>query len=74
MVGVFPILFILWKVIKRSKFVKSKEADLVWEAPIVDAYEASFLSPPVGFWTEIIQLVGFKRGLAKDRRSSTASY
>jgi len=74
MVGVFPILFVFWKLVKRTKFVRPKEADLVWEAPIVDAYEASFLSPPVGFWTEMIQLLGFKRSLAKDRRSSTASY
>jgi yeast amino acid transporter len=59
--------------IKRTKFVTSTEADLTWEAPIVDAYEDSFLTPPMGFWREMLQLVGI--GLKKkDRRSSVAQY
>jgi len=33
MVGIAPILFVFWKVVKRTKFVKSSKADLVWEAP-----------------------------------------
>lgn len=61
MVGVAPILFVFWKVVKRSRFVKSHEVDLIWERPIIDAYEASFTSPPVGFWTEMLQLVGLRR-------------
>jgi amino acid transporter len=61
MLGVAPILFVFWKVLKRTKFVRAHEADLVWESPIVDAYEASFTSPPVGFWTEMLQLVGLRR-------------
>jgi amino acid transporter len=70
MVIAAPVLYFGWKLIHRTKIVKPLEADLIWERPIVDAYEESFLSPPVGFWTEMVQLVGFKRGLAKDRRSS----
>lgn len=73
MVGIAPILYVGWKLIHRTPFIKASEVDLIWEAPIVDAYEESFLSPPVGFWTEMIQLVGLKRG-KKDRRGSTASY
>lgn len=61
MVGVAPILYVFWKVFKKTKFVKSDEADLVWERPLVDLYEASFTSPPVGFWTEMMQLVGLRR-------------
>jgi yeast amino acid transporter len=61
MLGVAPILFVFWKVFKKTKFVKPHEADLVWERPIVDAYEASFTSPPVTFWTEMLQLVGLRR-------------
>lgn len=68
MVGVAPILFVSWKLIHRTKFVKSSEADLIWEAPIIDAYEASFISPPVGFWTEVVQLVGFRRHKGGDKR------
>lgn len=74
MVIVSPLLFIAWKLIHRTKFVKSSEADLIWEKPIVDAYEESFLDPPVGFWTEIINLVGLKRTKGgNDKRAGSIS-
>lgn len=66
---VAPILFFGWKFGKRTKWLKPSEVDLVWEAPIVDAYEASFVNKPLGFWTEMLQLIGFKRHL-QDRRAS----
>lgn len=70
-----PILFIFWKVMKKTKFVSSSQADLVWERPIVDAYEETFLDPPVGFWTEMIQMVGLKRQKGgNDRRAASVSY
>lgn len=70
---VIPPLYLIWKVIKRTKLVKPKEADLVWERPLIDAYEASFIDPPVGFWREMIQMVGLKRikGGNDKRRTST---
>ncbi|KAF2635488.1 histidine permease [Massarina eburnea CBS 473.64] len=68
MVGITPTFFVIWKVFKRTKFVPAKEVDLVWDAPLIDAYEASFLTPPVGFWTELIQLIGFKRHIPVDKR------
>lgn len=58
---VIPPLFLIWKVIKKTKFVKAHEADLVWERPLIDAYEASFMDPPVGFWREVGQMFGFRR-------------
>lgn len=61
MVGVAPMLYVFWKVVKRTKFVKSKDVDLIWETPVIDAYEAGFTSPPVGFWTEMIDLVRFRK-------------
>jgi amino acid transporter len=69
-----PVLFIGWKVVKRTKFVKSSQADLVWERPLVDAYEETFIDPPVGFWTEMVQILGFKRkaGGNDKRRASIA--
>lgn len=73
MVGVAPILYVFWKVVKRTKIIKSTEADLIWETPVIDAYEAGFTSPPVGFWTEMLDLVRFKRGSRDevfDRRAS----
>ncbi|KAJ5161587.1 hypothetical protein N7492_006979 [Penicillium capsulatum] len=56
-----PWLFVIWKVIKKTKLVKPEEADLVWERPLIDAYEASFIDPPVGFWREIAQMFGLMR-------------
>jgi amino acid transporter len=56
-----PVLFVLWKLLKRTTFVPAAKADLVWERPTIDAYEATFIGEPVGFWTEMIQLIGFKR-------------
>jgi yeast amino acid transporter len=61
MVIVDPILFFGWKIIKRTKLIPARERDLVWERPIVDAYEASFTSDPVGFWTELGQMIGIGR-------------
>ncbi|KAI1815119.1 histidine permease [Poronia punctata] len=39
------LLYFGWKIVKRTKFVKPLEADLVWEKPQIDAYEASFTEP-----------------------------
>ena len=67
---VIPPLFLIWKVLKRTKFVKPHEADLVWERPLIDAYEDSFLDPPTGFWREIGQMVGIGRSKGGDARRS----
>lgn len=56
-----PIMFFGWKFLKGTSFVKPHEADLVWERPTIDRYEASFTHEPVGFWTEMGRLVGIKR-------------
>ena len=66
MVILAPVLYIGWKLIKRTKFVKPEEADLVYQRPIIDAYEASIKTPPVTFWTEMVQMVGLRRRKAKD--------
>lgn len=71
---VIPPLFLIWKIIKKTKFVKAHEADLVWERPLIDAYEDSFLDPPTGFWREMLQLVGIGRTKGgNDKRSNTVS-
>lgn len=71
-----PPLYLIWKVIKRTKLVKPHEADLVWERPIIDAYEASFIDPPVGFWREMGQMVGIGqiKGGNDKRRSSAVNF
>lgn len=65
-----PILFIAWKVFKRTKLIKPHEVNLTWDRPILDAYEAemSVLEPPEGFWQEMLQMVGIGR---KKRASKT---
>lgn len=68
MVGVAPILYIFWKIVKRTPIVRSKKADLVWERPVIDAYEATFDSPPAGFWVEVLQLFHLKRGSSDENR------
>ena len=68
MVGVAPILYVFWKVLKRTPFVRSRDADLVWERPTIDAYEESFVSEPLGFWREMLHLVWYKKGRRKDER------
>jgi amino acid transporter len=66
-----PVMFIFWKVLKRTKHVKSSEADLIWEAPTIDMYERTFFEPPLGFWTEILQIVRIKKKAGGDRRRSS---
>ena len=69
-----PPLYIIWKLVKRTKVVKPHEADLIWEKPGIDAYESTFLDPPVGFWREIMQLVGLRRIRGgNDRRQPSIS-
>lgn len=69
-----PWLYPFWKILNRTKVVNPAEVDLVWERPLVDAYEESFIGPPSGFWREIAQMFGFKRnkGGNERRRSSVA--
>lgn len=47
------VLFIGWKVVKKTTFVAAKDVDLEWESPLIDAYEASLEDLPVGFWKDI---------------------
>lgn len=55
------VLFLFWKVVKRTKFVKSHEADLVWERPIIDAYEAAYVEPNITWFQELLQNLGLKK-------------
>lgn len=68
MVLLAPVLFFGWKLIKRTKFIKAQEADLIWDRPVIDAYEASFVEYAPGFWTEILQMFGFRRSRKEKRQ------
>lgn len=52
MIFVCILLFVGWKVVKKTKFVRPQDADLVWDKPIIDAYEES-LDPPLGLWEDV---------------------
>ncbi|KAF9888489.1 hypothetical protein FE257_008596 [Aspergillus nanangensis] len=56
-----PLLFIGWKLVKKTKYIRPHEVDLVWERPSIDAYENAITTPPVGFWREMVSLVGLRR-------------
>ena len=58
---VAPVLFIFWKVVKKTKWLKPSELDLVWERPIVDEYESRFTSRPQGLWEELFHFFTFNK-------------
>jgi len=53
MVLVALVLFFGWKLLKKTKFIKPLECDLVWQKPVIDAYEENFTEDAKGFWQEI---------------------
>lgn len=58
MVFVCPVLYVGWKVVKKTKVVRPEEADLVWERLVIDAYEASTVEKHLGFWEECRIMMG----------------
>lgn len=50
-------LFLFWKHVKKTRYVHPAEVDLIWERPLVDAYESSLSGAPQTFWGEILELV-----------------
>lgn len=56
-----PVLYFGWKFAKKTRIVRPAELDLVWQAPKVDAYEATFTEEMPGFWVEILQMFRIKR-------------
>jgi amino acid transporter len=55
-----PVLYVFWKILKKTKVKKPSEVDLVWERPMIDLYEAQALidDPPTTFWREMAQITG----------------
>ncbi|KAI2780147.1 amino acid permease/ SLC12A domain-containing protein [Daldinia loculata] len=45
--------FFGWKIFRRTKFVSPAQADLIWEKPAIDAYEASQIETPTRFRDEL---------------------
>lgn len=60
-----PILYIVWKVVKKSKLKEGSEVDLVWERPAIDIYESQAMidDPPISFCKEIGTITGINRAV-----------
>jgi amino acid transporter len=61
MVFVAIITYTGWKLIKRTKIIPAAQADLVWDKPIIDAYENSLQGSPTRFRDELMQMAGLKK-------------
>jgi amino acid transporter len=63
---VAPILYLGWKLLHKTKLVSPSDLDLVWERPLIDAYEASLPNNPPTFWQEMHEMIGIKRKETKN--------
>lgn len=70
MVFLFPVFYLGWKLIKRSPMVKALEADLMWEKPLIDAYEEALDNHDDGFWQEVLQMMGKKNRVVQAEEPS----
>jgi hypothetical protein len=43
MVGVFPILFVGWKIIHKTRLYKPTEVDLLKDVDVIDEYQRNFI-------------------------------
>lgn len=68
LVIVAPVLFVVWKLVHKTKMVQPLEADLLWERPAIEAYERTFVNPPISFWVEMGQLVGLNRHVKEEQK------
>lgn len=49
MIGVCPILYAGWKLLKRSKFQKPEEIDLLRNLDEIEVYEANYVHKPAKY-------------------------
>lgn len=71
MVFLAILTFFGWKIVKRTKFVKPHEADLVWDRPAIERYELTTLDRDIGFWREMMELFRLKK---KEDREEAVNY
>jgi amino acid transporter len=51
------LLFIGWKLAKKTTWKHPMDVDLVWDDPKISAYELACTDTPTGFWREILEFV-----------------
>lgn len=66
MVLIAPITFFGWKIFKKTKFISPEDADLIWERPDIDAYEAAYEKSGRGFWRDVGAIFGLERKKSAD--------
>lgn len=64
------IAYAVWKVWKKTSVVKPLEADLIWDRPVIDAYEASFKHPPASFSAEVFYMLHIRQRPTYDDEES----
>ncbi|KAJ4294787.1 general amino acid permease agp2 [Collariella sp. IMI 366227] len=58
MIAVTPLLYILWKILKKTKIYKPEEVDLVKNMDEIAEYEANYVpSKPANFFDKILDMV-----------------
>jgi len=58
-----------WKLIKRTRLIKPKDADLVWERPVIDAYEATLIEKKEPLFRELWRMATKKKSESPRERS-----
>ena len=46
MIGVFPVLFVTWKLLKKTKWLKPGEVDLYKDVEEIEEYTRNFVPRP----------------------------
>lgn len=61
MVFVAFVTYFGWKIVKRTKFVPAAQADLIWDKPVIDAYENALTEPPTTLREELLIMSGLRK-------------
>lgn len=62
MVFVNIIIYVGWKLYKKTRIIPAKEVDLIWEAPAIDAYEATLVEEnDDNLWGAVKKLLKLKK-------------
>lgn len=59
MILLAPIVFVFWKIFKKTTWLQPNDLDLVWEAELISRYEETETDQPVGFWRDFAGLFNF---------------
>lgn len=55
---VCTLIYRIWSEISNADLF----LDLVWERPVIDRYEASVVEKHLGFWEEVLIMMGLRKG------------